>query len=116
MAVDRIIDGFPEARQNQVRLQLSDVLRTVVSQRLVEALPPGGRLPAQTWKQYMTFAHQGIELKPIPMIADPMEADSKQPTATASGTPMKEANALSKRATSSPSHRSPRTRSRAARR
>lgn len=46
MAVDRIIDGFPEARQNQVRLQLSDVLRTVVSQRLVEALPPGGRLPA----------------------------------------------------------------------
>ncbi len=46
MAVDRIIDGFAEARQSQVRLQLSDVLRTVVSQRLVEARAPGLRLPA----------------------------------------------------------------------
>ena len=31
----------------------------------------GGRLPAQTWKQFMTYAHQGVELKPIPLIADP---------------------------------------------
>jgi twitching motility protein PilT len=45
MAVDRIIDGFPQARQGQVRLQLSDVLRTVVSQRLVESLSPSTRLP-----------------------------------------------------------------------
>jgi len=44
MAVDRIVDGFPEGHQNQVRLQLSDVLRTVVSQRLVESLARG-RLP-----------------------------------------------------------------------
>jgi penicillin-binding protein 1A len=43
----------------------------------------GGRLPAQTWKQYMTFAHQGIELKPIPMIADPMEKISGKPDAIA---------------------------------
>ncbi len=31
----------------------------------------GGRLPAQTWKQFMSFAHQGIELKAIPLIEDP---------------------------------------------
>ena len=33
----------------------------------------GGILPAQTWKQFMTFAHQGIELKAIPLIEDPFE-------------------------------------------
>ncbi len=29
----------------------------------------GGTLPAMTWKKFMTFAHQGIELKPIPFVA-----------------------------------------------
>jgi penicillin-binding protein 1A len=33
----------------------------------------GGVLPAQAWKQFMTFAHQGIELKPIPLIENPFE-------------------------------------------
>ena len=33
----------------------------------------GGVLPAQAWKQFMTFAHQGIELKPIPLIDNPFE-------------------------------------------
>ena len=45
MAVDRIVDGFPQARQRQVRLQLSDVLRSVVSQRLLPGRA-GGRVPA----------------------------------------------------------------------
>ena len=26
----------------------------------------GGSLPAQTWHDIMAYAHQGIELKPIP--------------------------------------------------
>jgi penicillin-binding protein 1A len=30
----------------------------------------GGTLPAQTWKQFMTYAHQGVELKPIPFVDD----------------------------------------------
>ena len=34
----------------------------------------GGRLPAETWKEFMTFAHRGVQLKPIPFIDDPMEA------------------------------------------
>jgi penicillin-binding protein 1A len=29
----------------------------------------GGSLPAMTWKEIMQFAHQGIELKPIPGVA-----------------------------------------------
>ncbi len=36
--VDRIIDSFPAEQQTQIRLQLSAVLRAVVSQRLVPTL------------------------------------------------------------------------------
>ena len=28
----------------------------------------GGRLPAMTWKKFMTFAHQNIELRPLPFV------------------------------------------------
>ncbi|WP_332692151.1 transglycosylase domain-containing protein [Bosea sp. (in: a-proteobacteria)] len=31
----------------------------------------GGSLPAMVWKEIMAFAHQGIELKPIPGVAPP---------------------------------------------
>ena len=43
--IDRILDSFPSDQQQQIRVQLSMVLRTVVSQQL---LPDqnGGRVPA----------------------------------------------------------------------
>lgn len=43
--IDRIVDAFPPAQQAQIRVQLSMVLRTVVSQQL---LPDqnGGLVPA----------------------------------------------------------------------
>ncbi len=41
--VDRIVDVFPEHQQEQVRLQLSNALEAVVSQRLVPTLN-GGRM------------------------------------------------------------------------
>jgi twitching motility protein PilT len=41
--VDRIVDVFPDEQQSQVRLQLSNVIEAVVSQRLIPALA-GGRL------------------------------------------------------------------------
>lgn len=31
----------------------------------------GGRLPAMTWNKFMTYAHQNIELRPIPYIENP---------------------------------------------
>ena len=34
----------------------------------------GGILPAMAWKEFMTYAHQGIELKPIPFVNPPFEA------------------------------------------
>jgi twitching motility protein PilT len=46
MAVDRIIDVFPEAQQAQVRTQLGTVLRAVVTQRLLPTREPGERVPA----------------------------------------------------------------------
>ncbi len=33
----------------------------------------GGILPAMAWKQFMTYAHQGIDLKPIPFVEPPFE-------------------------------------------
>lgn len=39
--IDRIIDVFPEHQQSQVRLQLSNVIEGVVSQRLVPAVQGG---------------------------------------------------------------------------
>ncbi len=42
--VDRIIDVFPEAQQQQIRLQLSNVLEAVVSQLLLPNLRGNGRV------------------------------------------------------------------------
>ena len=41
-----MIDIFDENQQNQVRLQLSDVLRAVVTQRLIRTARGMGRVPA----------------------------------------------------------------------
>jgi twitching motility protein PilT len=46
MAVDRIIDVFPEHQQAQVRDQLASVLRAVVTQILLPSTSPPGRVPA----------------------------------------------------------------------
>lgn len=43
--IDRILDTFPSAQQAQVRIQLSSILRTVISQQLLPATD-GGRIPA----------------------------------------------------------------------
>lgn len=43
--IDRIVDVFPEEQQGQVRLQLSNVLEAVFSQRLVPLIS-GGRMAA----------------------------------------------------------------------
>ena len=44
-SIDRIIDAFPSEQQTQVRVQLSMVLKTVVSQQLVRD-EMGGQVPA----------------------------------------------------------------------
>ena len=43
--IDRIIDTFPPEQQNQIRIQLSSVLMTVVAQQLLPSAD-GGRIPA----------------------------------------------------------------------
>ena len=44
-AIDRIIDAFPSTQQAQIRMQLSTVLRTVISQQLLPDVH-GGMIPA----------------------------------------------------------------------
>ena len=44
--IDRIVDVFPEHRQAQVRLQLSEALRAVVAQRLLPRADVSARIPA----------------------------------------------------------------------
>lgn len=46
----------------------------------------GGSLPAETWKQYMTYAHQGVTLKAIPYIEDPFEQPVADAEEVAAGT------------------------------
>ncbi len=45
-AIDRIIDVFPENQQQQVRVQLADVLRAIVTQRLLPTVDGVNRVPA----------------------------------------------------------------------
>ena len=46
MAIDRIVDVFPEHQQSQVRTQLAGVLRAVVTQVLLPSTRPPARVPA----------------------------------------------------------------------
>lgn len=44
--VDRIVDSFPQNQQRQIRIQLSQTLRGVISQRLVPKITGSGRVAA----------------------------------------------------------------------
>jgi twitching motility protein PilT len=46
MAIHRIVDVYEEHEQEQVRVQLADVLRAVVTQRLLPSTRPPTRVPA----------------------------------------------------------------------
>ncbi|MEM9329965.1 MAG: PBP1A family penicillin-binding protein [Pseudomonadota bacterium] len=39
----------------------------------------GGRLPAMTWNKFMSYAHQNIELRPIPYIENPLPILDQDP-------------------------------------
>jgi twitching motility protein PilT len=45
-AVERIVDTYPPERQRQIRVQLADSLRAVISQRLIPTADRAGRVPA----------------------------------------------------------------------
>lgn len=38
----------------------------------------GGNLPAKTWKKFMTYAHQNIEIKPIPFLENQKVASKRK--------------------------------------
>ena len=45
-AVERIVDTYPPERQRQIRVQIADSLRAVISQRLIPTADGAGRVPA----------------------------------------------------------------------
>lgn len=64
----------------------------------------GGRLPAMTWKEIMTFAHQGIDVKPIPYLKKDGSKESQIIDVIAAKEnekiePLKETTALSNKVT-----------------
>jgi len=55
----------------------------------------GGALPATTFKRLMDYAHQGMELRPIPGIQNPLPTGSRpQPSANGAQVASADANAL----------------------
>jgi penicillin-binding protein 1A len=48
----------------------------------------GGILPAQIWKQVMTYAHQGVILKPIPFLNPPFEKAANGQAVAANASPI----------------------------
>ncbi|WP_274425095.1 transglycosylase domain-containing protein [Chelativorans sp. YIM 93263] len=42
----------------------------------------GGSLPAMVWQRFMTYAHQNVELKPIPGIENPLPEEGTEVAAT----------------------------------
>jgi twitching motility protein PilT len=44
--IERMVDTYPPERQRQIRVQIADSLRAVISQRLVPAADGAGRVPA----------------------------------------------------------------------
>lgn len=47
----------------------------------------GGRLPAMTWNRFMTYAHQNIDLKPIPFVGKQKPTDKIRPAPVAKDAP-----------------------------
>ena len=47
----------------------------------------GGRLPAMTWKKFMTYAHQNIELRPLPFVEPEKPKQPVQEVAGGSANP-----------------------------
>ncbi|WP_051231732.1 transglycosylase domain-containing protein [Kaistia adipata] len=60
----------------------------------------GGSLPAQTWNRVMTYAHNGIDLKPIPYIDEPAsDGDRPAPAIASAGGDAQRPLSLSARTT-----------------
>jgi twitching motility protein PilT len=71
--ITRIIDLFPPYQQNQVRLQLADTLKAVVSQRLLPRADGQGRVPAVEVLVVTPLVKKLIEENRIGEILDSME-------------------------------------------
>jgi len=72
--VDRILDAFPADQQNQVRAQLAQVLRGVVSMKLVERLDGSGLTAALEVMKVSPRIAQLIEKGETPLLHEELES------------------------------------------
>jgi twitching motility protein PilT len=49
MAIDRIVDIFPEHQQGQIRQQVAGSLRAVLTQQLLEGVRPARAIPPSSF-------------------------------------------------------------------
>lgn len=75
--IDRIIDAFPPHQQNQVRMQLSMTLASVISQRLLPKID-GGRIAARELLLNTSAVANMIRESKIPQIKSALETGSKE--------------------------------------
>lgn len=73
-AIDRIVDVFPQTQQQQVRAQLGNVLRTLVTQRLLSGKVPGTRVPVLEILQVSTAVASHIREGKTHMLQNQMQA------------------------------------------
>lgn len=76
-AVERIVDAYPAERQRQVRVQLADALRGVVSQRLLPKVG-GGRVPALEVLRVNQAAAASIRDGKTPQLVSIMQTGANQ--------------------------------------
>ena len=77
-AMDRMVDVFPEHRQAQTRIQLSESLRAVVAQRLIPQADGRGRIAAlEVLRNNHAIAHN-IREQRAPMIPSIMQTHREQ--------------------------------------
>ena len=72
-AIDRIIDIFPEHQQSQVRVQLADCLRAIVTQKLLPVMGNSDRVPAVEVLRINTAVSNMIRERKTHMLTSAMQ-------------------------------------------
>ncbi|MBK8168933.1 MAG: PilT/PilU family type 4a pilus ATPase [Sandaracinaceae bacterium] len=76
-AIERIVDTYPEGRQSQIRAQLADSLRAVVSQRLVPCANREGRVLALEVLRMTASVANGLREGKISVVTSAMQSGKR---------------------------------------
>lgn len=77
-AIDRIIDIFPEHQQSQIRVQLGDCLKAIVTQRLLPVMGSSERVPAVEILRVNTAVSNMIRERKTHLLASQMQTSREE--------------------------------------